>query len=80
MTDAEQHPDPFRPTICPRCGRREGIPIVRGLPTPEAAAAAGAGRAILGGCVVGPGAAHWSCRACGHEWRHDDLPGSADRV
>jgi len=36
---------------CQHCGR-EIVPVVHGMPTPEAEQAAREGRAILGGCCV----------------------------
>ena len=48
---------------CPACGSSEVVPILYGLPGPEAMEAARAGRVILGGCE--PHAVTHACRSCG---------------
>ncbi len=60
---------------CPRCGER-AVPLLYGLPTPDAEAAARAGDLVLGGCFTpdnGPDHPYWVC-ANDHRWREDDVP------
>ena len=54
--------------VCPRCGSRQVVPIVYGLPGKQLAADADAGRVVLGGCRVSDGDPIRSCVACGHRW------------
>ena len=61
--------DVVAPT-CPTCGDR-GVPILYGLPTPKAHAAAAAGRVTLAGCVVPQEPPQWCCPAA-HQWRAVD--------
>lgn len=64
-------PNTFPPPLvdCPYCGQRTGVRILRGLPGPEAQKAAGDGRVVLGGCLVGPYSTDWLCKSCRYEWR-----------
>lgn len=55
--------------ICPKCKSGLAIPIVYGLPAPEAVNAAEQGKIILGGCVISDDDLHWECSACRHRWR-----------
>ena len=52
------------PTRCPECGGRQ-VPIVYGLPAPEAEEQARQGRVILGGCLVGEDDPDFQCDSCG---------------
>lgn len=54
------------PVECPRCARRDGIPIEDGPPDAE----------LLGvdGCVLGDYAPDRRCGACGHVWQDHPLP------
>jgi ribosomal protein L40E len=54
---------------CPRCGARDVVPVVYGLPAPEATAAEDRGELVLGGCLVGDEDAELVCRQC-----HAPLP------
>ena len=64
--------------VCPSCGREESIPLLRGLPDPEAMELAERGLVALGGCMVTPDEPTLVCRACGAHWGSDEgsgLPG-----
>lgn len=50
---------------CPNCGTIDAIPILYGLPAPEAIQAAERGKIALGGCVVLPGNPRYACPNCG---------------
>lgn len=56
--------------FCPECGT-QGVPLMFGLPAPEAVDAAEDGHLALGGCVLRHPAPNWQC-AQGHQWRDDD--------
>ena len=49
---------------CPRCGSTDAVEIVYGYPTAETFEAAERGEIVLGGCVIGPEAPDYECRAC----------------
>jgi hypothetical protein len=55
---------------CPECGA-PGVPLLFGLPVPEAQEAADDGDLALAGCVVPPDPPNWQC-ADGHQWRDDE--------
>src|SRR5687768_4023756 len=55
---------------CPECGAA-GVPLMFGLPVPEARDAAEDGRLALGGCVVSPSPPNWQCPRR-HRWRDAD--------
>jgi hypothetical protein len=59
-------------TICPRCGSRDVLPIVYGLPGPELTEESIAGRVALGGCLVGPESPDRMCQNCRHKWLEDE--------
>ena len=54
---------------CPKCGSREVIPIVYGMPGPELLRKSAEGRVALGGCVVSPENPTVECQTCGASWR-----------
>jgi hypothetical protein len=61
-------------TACPACGGTL-VPIVYGLPGPEAAEAANRGEIALGGCMVTGDDPQFQCAACRVAyWRRDDSP------
>ncbi|WP_346619218.1 hypothetical protein [Blastococcus montanus] len=39
---------------CPRCGREESVPLLWGLPSPDAFSHAAPGDVVAGGCVIFP--------------------------
>lgn len=51
---------------CPRCGWREEVPILKGLPTVDAWEAEKRGELEIGGCE--PGDERWACLSCRHRW------------
>ena len=56
------------PRRCPECGARTLVPLLMGLPTEEAEAAAARGEIALGGCCVMPGFDPEAvCTSCGYE-------------
>jgi len=58
-----------RRSRCPSCGLRHGVPILYGLPGPDAADAQQRGEVVLGGCIVAPDQPDRACTACGHQWK-----------
>ena len=60
---------PTTPTDCPQCGKRDGVPLLRGFPTEEHFELASRGEIVLGGCVVDGTGHDRECRNCGHRWR-----------
>lgn len=74
-TDESAAPAPRARTarVCPRCGSRDVVRIVYGLPTYETFQRAERGEFELGGCVVGRegGDPNRFCRSCGLEWIYD---------
>jgi hypothetical protein len=65
MKQARHHP-PSTLSRCPRCGSREVVPIVYGLPPYQLSEAEERGEIVLGGCE--PTDADRACRSCGHRW------------
>lgn len=63
--EAEKPTVPEGATECPACGGRL-VPILYGLPTPEAGEAADRGEIELGGCLVTDDDPRLACRSC-HE-------------
>ena len=55
---------------CPRCGGL-GVPLMFGLPVPEARQAAVDGQLALGGCLLPEDPPNWQC-ARRHTWQHAD--------
>ncbi len=54
-----------KPARCPNCKSKTVVPIVYGLPTPEAFEDEKKGKLVLGGCIVGPFDPSWKCTSCG---------------
>ncbi|GIH04133.1 hypothetical protein Rhe02_22000 [Rhizocola hellebori] len=63
------------PPRCPNCDA-VGVPLLYGLPTPEAHAAAEGGELLLAGCLVAEDAPLWRC-GHGHEWPGGEAQHSA---
>jgi hypothetical protein len=61
---------------CPRCGSRDVVRVVYGLPTPELFEAADEGRVILGGCDPFRWPTH-ACRSCGFGLSRTVVPGES---
>lgn len=58
-----------RKYICPKCKKKEGVPIVYGYPLIGLAEQKERGEIVLGGCCVSKDSPDRQCLACGHEWR-----------
>lgn len=63
----EQPAAPRGTTACPACGGKL-LPIVYGLPGPEACEAAERGEIALGGCIVTGDDPRLACTACGERF------------
>jgi hypothetical protein len=65
-----------RTPVCPRCASSDVAWILPGYPihSPELEADLGAGRVVLGGCVVWDDQSDHRCNACGAEFRADGRP------
>ncbi len=63
------NPQKTRPKVCPGCRSIKVVPILYGLPTPDAGQQAEEGKLVLGGCVVSRHDPEWACTDCGHQWR-----------
>jgi len=57
-----------RRTTCPKCGKRNSIPIQYGLPVLDMFKEAEAGKIKLGGCEVTDNDPGRHCKDCGNEW------------
>jgi len=66
--------EPRNAPVCPRCGARDSIPIVYGMPGMELMEQARAGQVVLGGCVVFEDQPDRRCRSCDSDW----LEGTTD--
>jgi hypothetical protein len=55
------------PPACPACGSPAIAKVLYGMPawSPELEADLAAGRVVLGGCIVEPGAPRFTCVSCG---------------
>lgn len=53
--------------ICPACGGKL-VPIMYGLPGPEAAEASQRGEIALGGCIVSGDDPQFACAACREQY------------
>lgn len=63
---------------CPGCGE-VGVPLLFGMPVPEALAAADDGQLALGGCLVSEDTANWQCLQR-HRWHDPDEAVWTDRL
>ena len=57
-----------RRRACPKCGSRDVVPILYGLPGPETMAEAERGEIVLGGCVITGRDPRKRCMACGENF------------
>ncbi len=55
------------------CGET-GVPILYGMPGPEAIEALHCGELVLGGCDVAAGLPSMACPACGARWGALEFP------
>ena len=49
---------------CLSCGGAKVVPILHGMPSPEAQTWVDQGRIVLGGCCVTPEEPNWHCKDC----------------
>ena len=61
------------PEPCPKCGSLDIVPIMYGLPGPEAGFAVGQGKIILGGCLVTGSDPQKQCKVCGAQFDFQPL-------
>jgi hypothetical protein len=64
-------------SLCPRCHSTRIIPILYGLPTPEAYAQVERGDFLLGGQIIEADSPWWACQFCYNRFREAE---SADLV
>jgi hypothetical protein len=67
------------PEPCPQCGSLDIVPIMYGLPGPEAMEAAEQGKIALGGCCVSDHDPQKQCKACGAQFDFQPLQDSRQR-
>lgn len=53
---------------CPKCGSKNSVNIVYGMPSYDLYQEAEAGKVKLGGCVLSLGDPEYVCKECEHEW------------
>lgn len=53
---------------CPKCGSRNSVKIVYGMPSYELFQKAEAGKVKLGGCIIEKDSPEYFCKDCEHEW------------
>lgn len=56
---------------CPKCGSKNSVVIVYGMPSYELALEAETGKVKLGGCVEIIGNAEYFCKDCENEWNRE---------
>lgn len=56
---------------CLKCGSKNSMSIVYGMPSYEAYQEAGAGKFKLGGCVLSLGDPEYVCKDCEYEWNRE---------
>jgi hypothetical protein len=68
--------------LCPSCGNKTGVPLLWGLPGPEAFEMERRGEIVLGGCDLPFGCEgplpNLACLRCNHQW-HDPNTGTMKR-
>jgi hypothetical protein len=60
--------------VCPGCGQENSVPLIYGLPGPDAFRLADRGLVVLGGCLMPGEQAAWVCRSCELQWGRDSDP------
>ena len=66
---------------CLKCGSKNTINILYGMPTQEASQKAEAGEIKLGGCCLIVGGPEYFCKDCDHEWnREEALVAAYDKI
>lgn len=56
---------------CPKCGSKNSVKIVYGMPSYELFQEAEAGKVKLGGCVIIEGNPEYFCKDCEYEWNRE---------
>jgi transposase-like protein len=56
---------------CPRCGSKNSIRIVYGLPSYDLFLEDEAGKVKLGGCCIEENSPEYFCKDCNNEWNKD---------
>lgn len=56
---------------CPKCGSKNSVKIVYGMPSHELFEEAQAGNVKLGGCVITEDNSDYCCKDCEHEWNKE---------
>lgn len=59
--------------ICPKCGSKDILDIVYGMPSYYLFKEAEENKVVLGGCVIGFNDPEFHCNNCGFEWSKEDL-------
>lgn len=66
---------------CPRCGSKNSIRIIYGMPEIKLAEMEATGKIKLGGCCIVDGNPEYFCRDCEYEWnRQQVLDAAYDRI
>ena len=64
---------------CPKCGSKNSIEIIYGIPVPELFQEAEAGKVKLGDCCIFEGNPDYFCKGCEYEWNREQAIDSAYR-
>jgi len=56
---------------CPKCGSKNSVKIVYGMPSHELFQEAEAGKVKLGGCCIIEGGPEYFCKDCENEWNKE---------
>lgn len=62
---------------CHKCGSKNTLKIIYGLPGPVLFQDAEAGKIKLGGCCIEEGDPEYACKACGFEWNYNQAVDTA---
>jgi hypothetical protein len=60
--------------VCPGCGQENSVPLLYGMPGPDAFRLAERGLVALGGCLMPGEAAAFVCRSCDLQWGNESDP------
>lgn len=58
---------------CPKCGSKNSVRIIYGLPSYELMEEARQGKVQLGGCIVMEGCPEYFCKDCEHKWNREQI-------
>ena len=58
---------------CPKCGLKNSVKIVYGMPSYELFEEAEVGKVKLGGCVITEDSPEYCCKDCEHEWNKEQV-------